>query len=391
MNFIRLFVPALWIVLAGSGFAQLQPLVSNVNVSQRAGTKLVDVSYNLAFGGGPVTVWLDISNDGGRSYIVPARTFTGNIGQNVQPGTNRSVVWNAQADFDGMLAEQMRVRVNARAGNVPIPPVGMSYIPGGHFNMGEWDSGNAASSRSVFISPFFMSRTEVTGAMWTEVREWALQNGYQFYEAGSWREGNHPVQTIRWYDAAKWCNARSEKEGLTPVYYTTSSRTVVYRIYDLYPTSAMVRWDANGYRLPTEAEWEKAARGGLSGKGYPWGDTISNQMANSSGSSHPWMGTTPPTTPVGYYNGDQTGGGGDRINGYGLYDMSGNVWEYCWEAWGTPSGDSDPHGPAGDGQNRSIRGGACSGGAAGLRCTLRNPFYYHAGQNDVGFRCARGL
>lgn len=81
------------LVLATSALAQLQPQVSNIQASQRAGTKLVDITYNVAYSGGPVTIWIDVSNDGGRSFIVPAKTFSGQIGQNVQPGNNRAVVW----------------------------------------------------------------------------------------------------------------------------------------------------------------------------------------------------------------------------------------------------------------------------------------------------------
>jgi formylglycine-generating enzyme required for sulfatase activity len=210
--FLRIL--AVGLALAASAVAQLQPLVSNVQASQRAGTKLVDISYNIAYGGGPVTIWIEVSNDGRRSFIAPAKTSSGHIGQNVQPGNNRAVVWNAEADFDGMLAEQMRVRVNARAGNVPVPPQHMVYIPGGHFYMGEWDSGNTASSRSVYVSPLFMDRHEVRGMFYREVREWGISKGYAITE-GTSIQGNHPIYGVNWHDAVRWCNAHSEREGLT--------------------------------------------------------------------------------------------------------------------------------------------------------------------------------
>jgi formylglycine-generating enzyme len=380
----------LWLSYVTFCHGQLQPIVSNIQASQRAGTKLVDISYSVAYGGGTVTVWIEVSNDGGRSFIVPAKTFSGHIGQNVQPGTNRTVVWNAEADFDGMLAEQMRVRVNARGGVVPIPPPNMVYIPGGHFYMGNWEGGSSASARQVYISPMFMDRYEVWGALCQEVREWALLNNYTI-DTGFAREGNHPSYSVQWYNALKWCNARSEKEGLTPVYYTNTELTSVYRNNIVYPTNSMVKWNANGYRLPTEAEWEKAARGGLSGKEYPWGDNINNQMANYLGSNHPWSGLSPRTTPVGYYNSFQQGGGNDMANGYGIYDMSGNLNELCWDRWSNlPQGELNPRGPA-TGTTVVFRGGAWDSNSSQLRCANRYSISVATSYTYVGFRCVRGL
>ncbi len=376
-------------IISGSGMAADAPVVSDVQVSQRTGTKLVDISYDLAYSGGTVTVWVDVSNDGGRSYIVPARTFSGHIGQGVAPGNNRAVVWNAEADYDGLLTSQMKVRINTRAGTVPVPPVGMVFIPGGHFQMGEWSDGSACGTRTVYISPMFMDRYEVTGVLWGQTKGWADTHGYSM-SGGSSRASDHPIQAISWHDAVKWCNARSEKEGLTPVYYTDTAQTAVYRSGNTNITNAMVKWTANGYRLPTESEWEKAARGGLSGKLYPWGDSIDGSKANYSGSGDSWENGNPQTTPAGYYNSDQTPSGGDMANGYGLYDMAGNVWEWCWNWFGTVEGDNNPKGPT-SGTNRVARGGSWNYDTSNVRCAYRglvNPFNYYS---SGGFRCVRGL
>lgn len=367
------------------------PEVSDVRVSQRDGTKLVDIHYDVSYPpGGTLTTWVHVSGDGGRSYIVPAKTFSGDIGSGVAPGNDRHIVWDAEADYDGIRVEEARVRVTAHAGTVPISPEGMELIPGGNFQMGDADEPNG--TRVVYVSPFFLDRYEVTGQLWGSVREWAYENGYSGIDSGGWRELDHPVQDIDWYSAVKWLNARSEMEGLTPVYYTDESRTSVYRSGDIDLTNAMVRWDADGYRLPTEAEWEKAARGGLHGKEYPWGDEIDGGMANYSGSNHPFQGGSPDTTPVGYYNGDQTPSGPDMANGYGLYDMAGNVREWCWDWYeSTPTGTTNPKGPESAQPSRVPRGGSWNHSADDLRVSRRNnlnPGYdYYYG----GFRCARGL
>src|ERR1035438_8115902 len=171
------------------------------------------------------------------------------------------------------------------------------------------------------------------------------------------------VQTIDWYDCVKWCNARSENEGKTPAYYTDSRLSVPYRSATVVP---YVNWSV-GYRLPTEAEWEKAARGGLSGQRFPWGNTISWSQANyyscycytydlSNTGYNPTFatGSYPYKSPVGYF----------APNGYGLYDMAGNVWEWCWDWYGTPyAGGTDPRGPV-SGSGRVLRGGGWGGYSA---------------------------
>jgi formylglycine-generating enzyme required for sulfatase activity len=225
-----------------------------------------------------------------------------------------------------------------------------SFIPAGNFTMG--NEGSANEFRTVELSAFCMGKCEVTKAKWDEVRTWALSNGYDL-APGEGKASDHPVQQISWYDVVKWCNARSEKEGLKPFYYTDDAQTKIYRTGKVDVTNAQVKWTANGYRLPTEAEWEKAARGGLVKALYPWGATISHDDANYFGKNgyHPDFDLSPPlfTSPCGSF----------KSNGYGLYDMAGNVNEWCWDrdADYAKGDQKNPIGPT-SGSSRIFRGGS---------------------------------
>ncbi|NCD33989.1 MAG: hypothetical protein EOL87_11325 [Spartobacteria bacterium] len=250
--------------------------------------------------------------------------------------------------------------------NTNLAPVGMAAIPGGTFVMG----GEGYTEHNVTLSPFYMDKTEVTNDEMIRVMQWAYNNGKLYVttstvknNSGNQQElldlndsdcritwdgssfgmkdakgSGYPCVEVTWYGACAYANYRSEMEGLTPC-------------YDLSDWSC--NWSASGYRLPTEAEWEYAARGGLSGQRFPWGDTITHQLANYYSSSsysydtsatrgyHPdWDdGGYPYTSPVGTF----------APNGYGLYDMAGNLWEWCndWysSSYYSSSTSTDPTGP----------------------------------------------
>jgi len=244
----------------------------------------------------------------------------------------------------------------------------------------------------------------VSYAQWQSLYSWATNNGYGFEYAGAYPAGkaaNHPVQFVDWYYVVKWSNARSEQAGLRPVYYTDAGLTQVYKSSGT--VAAYVNWAANGYRLPTEAEWEKAARGGLSGQRFPWGNTISESQANYEGCSN-CLGSSYDLGPNGYNAAFDDGldpitspVGSFAANGYGLYDMAGNVREWCWDWYAEPPyptgspylGGSDPRGPA-SGSYRVLRGGSWYYLAELAQCANRCDCS-GAVFGTIGFRCVRGL
>ncbi|HRY70488.1 MAG TPA: choice-of-anchor C family protein [Phycisphaerae bacterium] len=310
-----------------------------------------------------------------------------------------TVTFTNTTNGSGDTTRPVSLAVNAS----PIPP-GMVLVPAGEFQMGNALSatGDGASNElpvhTVYLDAFCIDRYEVTKGLWDTVRTWGLSNGYLDLYDGSGKAADHPVQTVNWHDCVKWANARSQKEGRTPCYYTNSGLTTIYKTDQLSP---YVNWDANGYRLPTEAEWEKAARGGTAGHRFPWSDSDEIQHARASYYSdsaysydnsptrgcHPTFntGVYPYTSPVGYF----------AANGYGLYDMTGNVWEWCNDRYGesyySSSPTNNPRGPTTGTDDRVIRGGGWSLHAYYCRVAYRSGNLPDSRLFSLGVRLALDL
>lgn len=349
-NLLTLFI------LINTSVYGASPVVSNLTASQRAGTKLVDITYDVVADTPTVKITLKVSTDSGETFTVPATkpyNLEGAIGLNIPVGTGKMITWNAGVNWNQQTSNRMRFKVVADDGVVPAANPDMAFIPAGTFQMGDnLDSSPGAPVVTVDVSGFYMGKYEVTKALWDEVSNWGRNtyNGAYELRVGEGKGTDHPVYRISWYDIVKWCNARSEKEGLTPCYSVNGS---TYRRGN--SDDVQCDWSANGYRLPTEAEWEKAARGGLTGKRFPWGDTINHTNANyrqtyrqsydvepyTDNTFHPDYndGQYPYTSPVGSF----------APNGYGLYDMAGNNEEWCWDWYNAntyKNGAADPRGPA---------------------------------------------
>jgi formylglycine-generating enzyme required for sulfatase activity len=264
--------------------------------------------------------------------------------------------------------------------------------------------------RTVTLSPFQIAKYETTYELWYEVRQWAISTErgagvYTFANAG--REGHNgtagdppttaktePVTMINWRDAVIWCNAYSEMSGKEPVYYTSTSYGTVLRIStnddgtDTAADKAVMKLDANGYRLPTEAQWEYAARGGgtppfPSSFAYKWAETNTDEDIAGGLRDYAWYSVNSGNTthPV----------GGKTENGAGIKDMSGNVWEWCWdwhEIIGTGTAP-DPTGPA-SGSGRMHRGGSWYDDASYCAVARRNWHFPDAGFSNLGFRVVCG-
>jgi formylglycine-generating enzyme required for sulfatase activity len=253
-------------------------------------------------------------------------------------------------------------------------PEGFVYISGGTFTMGspegEPSRNDNEGQHQVRVSDFYMARYEVTQAEYDAVLGSNISN---------FQGASLPVENVSWFDAVEYCNARSLMEGLVPAYTisgTGDGRTVTWN-HDAQAGTA-------GFRLPTEAEWEYACRAGTAGP-FNTGGNITTDQANYNGDG-PYHGNA-----QGIFRERTTDVGSFPPNPWGLYDMHGNVWEWCWDWFGDYSMEdqTDPVGPS-SGANRVLRGGSWHYVARSLRSANRLGDSPTSRYGIVGFRLAWG-
>ena len=315
------------------------------NVQQKIENGRIIITYDLS-GDDIYNITLTATNKDGTK--IKPEVIAGDL-ENVKPGKNHKIWW--EPVLEGRDLQGWNISLIAKKSL-------MVFVKGGTFQMGSNDGEDGEKPvHTVTVDDFYIGKYEVTQKEWKEV----MGNNPSYFKGD-----NSPVEEVSWYDAVEFCNKLSKKEGLTPCYSGSGKNT-------------KCDFSANGYRLPTEAEWEYAALGGNKSRGYKYsGSNTIGEVAwygNNSGSK---------THPVGK----------KQPNELGIYDMSGNVWEWCWDwhdkNYYSKSPKYNPKGP-GSCKYRVLRGGSWDNYDIGCRSSNRISNNPGSSYYNYGFRFLRTL
>ncbi|MCF7919900.1 MAG: formylglycine-generating enzyme family protein [Candidatus Cloacimonetes bacterium] len=388
------------IVLVVSGvflFSNEPPEVSNFSVEQRDdGTYLVDIYYDVEDADSDLMyVELRASMDEGATWVYQINSLTGDFGLDIASGNNKHIVWDFAGDHPESLNIPAMIKITADDRNLSFPA--MTLIQAGSFQMGDTHGlgqDDELPVHTVNLSDYYVGTYEITHHEILDVFNWAMHNNHLYYNGmelfnaygdmkelidlndvdcaiGIWDNeliffGNGyaaspecPCIEITWYGAAAFCNFLSLIQNFEPC-------------YDFVDWSC--DFGANGYRLPTEAEWEYAARGGTDDPDYIYpGSDNCYEVAWFSGNS----------TPNTHISGLK------QANGSGIYDMSGNVWEWCCDWYSATyyniSPADNPTGPE-IGTGKVVRGASFSNDDSFCRLAFRGSVTPFSGNENRGFR-----
>jgi formylglycine-generating enzyme required for sulfatase activity len=381
------------LLLPASLAVAVPPAVTAVSFEQRPGSNYVDITYSLsdADGDDEFTVTFDVSTDGGQTFAIKPERWTGAAGPGVTAGSGKKIVWDALGDCRQLQCDRVVVRVSADdgrlakrtepAGERPGTPAGtkarsgeetspggnertwakdgsvMVRVPAGTFTMGSSEYDDEKPVHDVYVDEFWIDKYEVTNRQYKRFcdatdRSYPLDPDFLGMPNYFENKPEYPVVNVSWEDAQAYC-----------------------------------AWA--GKRLPTEAEWEKAARGTDSRK-YPWGNAApSGSRCNYADkrTDYSWRDRNADdgyarTAPVGTFPAG--------ASPYGCQDMAGNVWEWCsdWydkDYYGNTA-KNNPGGPS-SGSSRVIRGGSWICHATNLRCSDRFDSDPASRHYNLGFRC----
>lgn len=353
---MRAFLQAFVLLLLATGSRAGQPTVSNVTAAQLPNSEIVQISYDLAEDEGlPCWISVQVDRDNQGSWLVPVWSLDGDVGANVLPGAGKSIQWNAGLDYDQHMANaQVKVTAHSLVDGVPQD---MVLVPAGEFVMGSSAvGGDAIPEHTVYLDAFWIDVHEVT---------------------------NHEYKLF--------CDATSRAYPSDPGFSGMNGYFLNYPEYpvvNVYWADAVAYATWAGKRLPTEAEWERAAKGDTDNRLWPWGNTFN---ANLGGTIHH---ANTDVAGDGYTNTAPVGSYPTGISPVGCLDMAGNVWEWCSDRYSSSYYGSSPvANPQGtvSGTDRVLRGGNWNDGSSDARCANRHHSTPTERNIYRGFRCARTL